>query len=258
MKIVLIDLFSKPKNRVMALPATVVYFTIYDEIRKRLGSVVMKPIEELESSEATENRRLPLWVPMISGGSARVLAATLISPLELLRTKMQSRPLTYTQLAEAVRQLLATEGVKGLYKGLTPTILRDVPFSCIYWAGYEYLRMKFSTTTPPSFTSSFVAGAISGSLAAVLTLPFDVVKTHRQIELGERLAYSNVNKQAQANAQQTTQILKSIYKMHGTKGLFAGLGPRVIKVAPACAIMISTYELGKSFFAQRNAKLTEQ
>lgn len=32
----------------------------------------------------------------------------------------------------------------------------------------------------------------------------------------------------------------------------AGFLPRIIKAAPACAIMISTYEFGKSFFQRLN------
>lgn len=39
-------------------------------------------------------------------------------------------------------------------------------------------------------------------------------------------------------------------RAHGT--VLAGFLPRVIKVAPACAIMISTYEFGKSFFQKLN------
>ena len=37
------------------------------------------------------------------------------------------------------------------------------------------------------------------------------------------------------------------------KGLFTGLTPRIVKVAPACAIMISTFEYGKRFFQNYNA-----
>lgn len=43
-------------------------------------------------------------------------------------------------------------------------------------------------------------------------------------------------------------IFIRIYQNYGVKGLFAGLTPRLIKVAPACAIMISTFEHGKQFF----------
>lgn len=39
--------------------------------------------------------------------------------------------------------------------------------------------------------------------------------------------------------------MRQIYKHHGTSGLFAGLTPRLIKVAPACAIMIATFEYSK-------------
>ncbi len=34
---------------------------------------------------------------------------------------------------------------------------------------------------------------------------------------------------------------------------FSGLTPRIVKVAPACAIMISTYEAFKQFFRRQNA-----
>lgn len=46
----------------------------------------------------------------------------------------------------------------------------------------------------------------------------------------------------------TMDIFKEIYTQHGIRGLFAGSVPRLIKVAPACAIMISSFEYGKVFF----------
>lgn len=52
----------------------------------------------------------------------------------------------------------------------------------------------------------------------------------------------------------TLSIIKKIYHQNGLKGLFTGLTPRLIKVAPACAIMIATFEHGKRFFQSYNAK----
>lgn len=60
---------------VMAVPATVVYFTAYDRLRDWMGSE-------------------KVVTPILAGSSARTLAATLISPLELIRTKMQAEPVS--------------------------------------------------------------------------------------------------------------------------------------------------------------------
>lgn len=46
----------------------------------------------------------------------------------------------------------------------------------------------------------------------------------------------------------TAAVFKEIYSQYGFRGLFAGTAPRLIKVAPACAIMISSFEYGKIFF----------
>lgn len=48
--------------------------------------------------------------------------------------------------------------------------------------------------------------------------------------------------------------VKSIYKNHGISGLFTGVVPRIFKVAPACAIMIATFEYGKQFFQTYNTQ----
>jgi len=229
----------------MAIPATVIYFTVYDQLREHINS-------KLHSAQQ------PLWVPVISGGFARTFAATTISPLEMIRTKMQSKKLSYLELGQAVKSLIEKQGFFSLWRGLSATILRDVPFSCIYWANYEFLKQHFNQSQP-TFGFSFISGATAGTIAAIVTLPFDVVKTHRQIELGEIEVISQKQvKSSVRNPSSTRDILLKIHRERGFRGLFAGLVPRVIKVAPACAIMISTYEFGKAFFKQYNAsKLTK-
>lgn len=84
------------------------------------------------------------------------------------------------------------EGPLVLWRGLGPTLLRDVPFSAMYWVGYEHFRRllgrryyghSFHESEPP-LSVAFASGALSGAIAATLTLPFDVIKTRQQSLLG--------------------------------------------------------------------------
>ncbi|KAJ8411625.1 hypothetical protein AAFF_G00164330 [Aldrovandia affinis] len=225
-----------PPTLVMAVPATVIYFTCYDQLcaalRTRMGA---------RSEEA----------PLLAGALARVGSATVISPLELIRTKMQSQKLSYRELTVCVQSSVKSEGWLSLWRGLGPTLLRDVPFSAMYWYNYEQGKRwlcEHYNTREPTFSITFIAGAVSGSIASIATLPFDVVKTRRQIELGELQA---MNSSAQASSS-TLHVMRGIVAENGVTGLFAGFLPRLIKVAPACAIMISTYEFGKAFFRKHN------
>ncbi|TSK20195.1 Solute carrier family 25 member 40 [Bagarius yarrelli] len=189
--------------------------------------------------------------PLFAGASARVGAATLISPLELIRTKLQSERQSYRQLITVIRSAVHTEGWLALWRGLGPTLLRDVPFSAMYWYNYEKGKAwlcRYNKTTEPTFSITFLSGAVSGSIASIVTLPFDVVKTRRQVELGELQA----RKLTPQTSSSTYKVMKRIVAERGFQGLFAGFLPRLIKVAPACAIMISTYEFAKTFFRKQN------
>lgn len=54
----------------------------------------------------------------------------------------------------------------------------------------------------------------------------------------------------------TFDVMRSIVENRGPGGLFTGALARVGKVAPACAIMMLSYEAGKRFFGERNAEAT--
>ncbi|ELU06485.1 hypothetical protein CAPTEDRAFT_151137 [Capitella teleta] len=225
-----------PPSLVMAIPATVVYFTTYDQLKYKLGY--------------DENDDSTRFIPPISGAVARVVAATIISPIELIRTKMQSEQLSYSHVGMAVRTSIKQNGPLSLMRGLGPTLLRDVPFSGIYWFGYEYSKSRFMqhrNSKEVHFWEAFISGALSGTLAATLTVPFDVIKTHRQIELGQEQVLKK-----QTDPTTTWRLMHRLYKQRGLSSLFAGLVPRLVKVAPACAIMISSYEYGKRFFRHHN------
>lgn len=230
---------------VLALPCTVIYFVSYEQLRYKMKTLY---------NTVYGNRSQPMWIPLIAGATARMTAVTIVSPLELIRTKMQSKNLTYAEISIVLRQVIKYEGYRGLFRGLGSTLLRDVPFSGLYWTTFETTKRIFNRpdSEKNTFLFNFFCGSVAGSIAALVTLPFDVVKTHQQIELGEKEIYTDgKNLQRAANMQ---DIAKNIYRNHGFKGMFTGLLPRIFKVAPACAIMIATFEYGKQFFQTYNTQ----
>ncbi|EDW81361.1 uncharacterized protein Dwil_GK11062 [Drosophila willistoni] len=250
---------------VSALPSTIIYFVAYEQFKAMYIGLYETHRGIFFRSDSGLAKRpnlnadppLPLLVPMLSGVTARISAVTVVSPIELVRTKMQSQRLTYAQVMGFVRNVIALQGIWGLWRGLPPTILRDVPFSGIYWPIYEFLKGRFGDRDHPSIGASFASGVLAGSLAALVTTPFDVVKTHEQIEFGERVIFTD-SPAKELKKKSTFSRLKAIYRRQGLRGLFTGYGPRLFKVAPACAIMISTFEYSKSYFFHYNVEKHNQ
>lgn len=256
----------------MAIPSNIIYFTGYDYLRFNSNS----PFSRFSDTSA----------PLTAGSAARVLAATAVSPIELVKTRMQaaSGASTTNHLVEAfesVKGMVGTHGYTALWRGLTLTLWRDVPFSGLYWWGYESIRSRLTdyresrqgSSLPfeddlaesrrraqvkenhtETFVDAFTAGALSGAFASFITTPFDVGKTRTQI-------YQDSSKQAQQSAAKAApeersmvRLLWHIFKTEGASGLWKGWIPRTLKVAPACAIMISSYEVGKRAFRGVNEK----
>ena len=68
----------------------------------------------------------------LMGGVSGAIGASAVYPLNLLRTRLQSQgtashPRTYNGMFDVTRQTLRFEGVRGLFKGLTPNLLKVVP-----------------------------------------------------------------------------------------------------------------------------------
>jgi hypothetical protein len=175
--------------------------------------------------------------PLFAGMIARTCVSTAFSPLELLRTRLQASPesvrtpRTLQSSLASIRSMVHVQGWQSLWRGLPSTLWRDVPFSGIYWTGYEQLKAAFSRAGYDGNSVSFTCGALSGSIAAVLTSPFDVIKTRRQAFLHTHYSMG------------TLSVLQTIVRLEGYRTLFTGLSPRLAKIAPACGIMISCYEV---------------
>ncbi|KAK2750595.1 hypothetical protein FQN57_002666 [Myotisia sp. PD_48] len=284
----------------MAIPANVIYFTGYDWLRYDPDSPIARHVD-------------PNSAPLVAGAVARIAAASVISPIEMFRTRLQATSGIGTDHFKAtlrgLHQMTLTQGYSSLWRGLTLTMWRDVPFSGLYWWGYEAIRTNlvdmrawawphtFHGEDPALsraekhyqireapyesktmvFVESFTAGAISGALAALVTTPFDVGKTRQQVfrhdveqplnSAANRISSfhsSSFSKLASGTNSAASTIrpeqlsipkfLLHIFREEGTKGLFRGWAARCLKVAPACAIMISSYEVGKKMAGQVNER----
>jgi len=119
------------------------------------------------------------------------------------------------------------------------------------------------------FAANLTAGALSGAFAAALTTPFDVVKTRMQTSStpsrsriaaamaassrgsssggrGTWVLHGATQAPGSAPGQGLLDVLRSVYQTEGVRGLFTGMGPRVARAAPACAIVIASYEVLKA------------
>jgi len=200
---------------VMTVPSTALYFTSYEDFKKKLASV-----------------GLTYGVVPISGIAARTLTVIVTSPFELIRTHTQANEKNPNQsgMIKEFQKIINQHGFRGLWTGFRATLLRDVPFSAIYWTCFEHFKLKMRKRSSSKFTIDFVSGVAAGSIAAFVTTPIDVVKTQTQMRLH----------------QLTPKVLpiaefRKIVAEEGFSGLWKGVVPRTLRVAPSCAIMISTY-----------------
>ncbi|KIM48146.1 hypothetical protein M413DRAFT_439869 [Hebeloma cylindrosporum] len=209
---------------VIGVPSSTAYILTYDHLLNN----VLPPLIPSQTV-----------VPLVAGIVARSAITTIASPLELVRINLQStppsadNPHTLRSVLTSFRNLVRNKGSLSLWRGLGPTLWRDVPFSGFYWASYETWKRGFAKNGYEGAWVAFISGAVSGTSAALITSPFDVLKTRRQA-----LIMSSSNHRIS----QTIPLLLQIIRTEGSSALFAGIVPRIAKIAPACGIMISSFE----------------
>jgi solute carrier family 25 protein 39/40 len=234
-----------PPTLLVAIPSTALYFTGYEAL-----------YAELKRAFPERQQTHSGVFAMAAGALARTASATVFSPLELIRVQMQA-----VANAEPFRHYVARAwrgGRRRLFAGLGATLARDVPFSAVYWWGIESSKAALLPLVSRSEHDSsarvavaFASGVLAGVLATVVTHPFDVVKTRAQLASyppGSSAGPLTPSASTAFKAPSFVALLRRVAREEGAAGLAAGLVPRVAKVAPACAIMISSYEAGKLAF----------
>merc|ERR1719369_883539 len=74
---------------------------------------------------------------MMIGCTARTFAGSVMIPFTVVKTRMESGTYQYRSVTAAITHILRNEGVRGLARGLGPTLVRDVPFSSAFSKYYS-------------------------------------------------------------------------------------------------------------------------
>lgn len=202
----------------------------------------------------------PLTLPkeMLAGCGAGTCQVIVTTPMEMLKIQLQDagrlaaqRKLLAAQAQLSVeaqaaprptamqltRDLLRTRGIAGLYKGLGATLLRDVPFSVVYFPLFANLNQlgRPATEEKSPFYVSFLAGCVAGSAAAVAVNPCDVVKTRLQsLQRGlNEDTYSGF-----------LDCARKIWRHEGPLAFLKGAYCRALVIAPLFGIAQVVYFLG--------------
>lgn len=155
------------------------------------------------------------------------------------------RAVSATQIA---KELLQTQGIQGLYKGLGATLMRDVPFSVVYFPLFANLNNlgKPSPEGSSPFYWAFLSGCAAGSSAAVAVNPCDVVKTRLQ----------SLNKGSNEETYNgVMDCVSKIMRKEGPSAFLKGAGCRALVIAPLFGIAQVMYFVGIGEYIVDNSPL---
>ena len=178
-----------------------------------------------------------------AGVGARFLAAFALSPVSVVKTRMEDGvaggALAGLGTWRALRQVARAEGAASLYSGLLPTLVRDAPYSGIYFSAFSALMGAWragpgaGAAPPLDAAGTFGAGLAAGALATAVTHPADVIQTRLQLQpAGGRFVDGAV----------LANEVRALVRAEGVGGLFAGLVARVAKRATTTALTWLCFE----------------
>ncbi|CAH9117809.1 unnamed protein product [Cuscuta epithymum] len=228
----------------MVMPYTAIQFTVLHKLKTFASG----------SSNSEDHINLSPYLSYISGAFAGCAATVGSYPFDLLRTILasQGEPKVYPSLRSAFVDILETRGIRGLYSGLSPTLVEIIPYAGLQFGTYDtFKRWTMAWNRRSSDTSNtddslsrfqlFLCGLAAGTCAKVVCHPLDVVKKRFQIEGLKR--HPRYGAQVKLNAYRNMyDALSRILLQEGWAGLYKGIVPSVIKAAPAGAVTFAAYE----------------
>ncbi|KAL4869952.1 hypothetical protein BDV12DRAFT_166705 [Aspergillus spectabilis] len=204
-------------------------------------------------AEPSPNAELRPIRRLICGAAAGISSCIVTYPLDIVRTRLSIQSASFAALkresaGEKLPGMFTTMvliyknegGFLALYRGLIPTVAGVAPYVGLNFMTYESVRNYLTPEgdAAPSALRKLLAGAISGGIAQTFTYPFDVLRRRFQINTMSNMGYQYTS---------IFDAVRVIIAEEGVRGLFKGITPNLLKVAPSMASSWLSFELTRDF-----------
>lgn len=197
-------------NMYRAIPNYALNFLIFEKMKD--------PVLELIPNRDIAN--------LFTGSLSGAMSISAVYPLETVRTYMTMDKKRFPNITTTIRDIVSRSGIRGLYKGLSMSILNVGPYIGINFAVFHGLDDLYKTNNP---IIHFLYGCVSGTTSVIFTFPTDLVRNRMHIQkspLWKGEHYSNI-----------FDAVKSIYIKEGVLGFYKGSRAAMVRVSVSMGIM---------------------
>lgn len=205
-------------------------------ISKKEEQTAAKPktAEQIQanSKKGEMARESSLLGAFVAGSLSGTCSTILFQPLDLVKTRLQTQSLSAANGVRRVGMLYTfysvarTDRLKGLWRGLVPSISRTVPGVGMYFCSLHWLKKTFLNEELKAH-QAVLLGLTARTFAGITLLPVTVIKTRYE--------------SGQFQYRSMLHALTSIYKSEGGRGLYSGLVATVLRDAPFSGLYLMFY-----------------
>lgn len=188
--------------------------------------------EQIKAWVKGDKKELTVIQRLMSGSAAGAISQTLIYPMEVMKTRLALRKTgQYSGMFDCARHIVKKEGAMAFYRGYIPNLLGIIPYAGIDLAVYETLKKMYMAKhkdQDPGILVLLGCGTVSSTCGQLSSYPLALVRTRLQAKGGSK--------------ETMVGLFTTILKEDGPTGLYRGIAPNFLKVAPAVSISYVIYE----------------